>query len=85
MLYWFAGEENYELLGEKYEDQPIYTDSKIFSAFAEDIMDDAARRCLTKMFIVYLTEGKYKDCIENHEDTFKRLIARAKQKWTRRI
>lgn len=85
MLYWFAGEENYEIDGEKFENQPTYFDAKILSAFAQDIMDDSARKLLTKMFIAYITEGKYKDCVEKHEDTFKRLIAKAKHKWNKSI
>ena len=84
MLYWYAGEENYEIDGEKFENQPVYTDSKIFSAFAEDIMNNAARQCLTKMFIEFFTKGKYENCIMKDEDYFKQLIARAKNKWNLR-
>ena len=84
MLYWFAGEENYEIDGEKFENQPTYLDPNIVSSFAEDIMDIHARQCLTKMFIEFLKTGKHKDCIINHEDTFKRLVAIAKQKWNER-
>ena len=84
MLYWYAGVENYEIDGENFENQPTYLDPKIVSSFAEDIMNIHAKQCLTKMFIEFLTKGKYKDCIIKHEDYFKKLVARAKYEWNNR-
>ena len=84
MLYWFAGEENYEIDGEKFENQPTYLDPKIVSSFAEDIMNLHARQCLTKMFIEFLKHGKYKDCIMKNEDYFKKLVGRAKYEWNKK-
>ena len=81
MLYWYAGESNYEIDGEKFENEPTYLDPKIVSSFAEDIMDIHARQCLTKMFIEFLKSGKYKDCIIKNEDYFKKLVARIKYEW----